>query len=151
MSELCQPQASTILVLISAFRPFFKRREHISLQFQVRCIKKPIFMFSFRPMYDTKTVLLHVLPTFLISRLRSPSPLYLLVHSRCRGFLLSLDHTQTHTTVARTPLDEESARRRDLYLITHTTRNKHPCLGGIRTHDPSKRSAADLRLRSRDH
>jgi hypothetical protein len=56
-----------------------------------------------------------------------PSPL-LPVHSRCRGCLLSLDHTQTHTTVGRTPLDEGSARRRDLYLTTQTfTRNKHPC------------------------
>jgi hypothetical protein len=42
------------------------------------------------------------------------------VHSRCRGFLFSLDHTQTHTTVGRTPLDEGSARRRDLYLTTQT-------------------------------
>jgi hypothetical protein len=29
------------------------------------------------------------------------------------------DHTQTHTTLGRTPLDEWSARRRDLYLTTH--------------------------------
>jgi hypothetical protein len=42
----------------------------------------------------------------------------MLVHSRCRGFLIPLDHTQTHTTVGRTPLDEGSARRRDLYLTT---------------------------------
>jgi hypothetical protein len=41
-------------------------------------------------------------------------------HSRCRGCLFSLDHTQTHTTVGRTPLDEGSARRRDLYLTTQT-------------------------------
>jgi hypothetical protein len=51
---------------------------------------------------------------------RSPSLCYLPVHSRCRGFLFSLDHTQTHTTVGRTPLDEGSARRRDLYLTTQT-------------------------------
>jgi hypothetical protein len=51
---------------------------------------------------------------------RSPSLFYLLVHSRCRGFLFSLDHTQTHTTFGRTPLDEGSARRRDLYLTTQT-------------------------------
>jgi hypothetical protein len=43
---------------------------------------------------------------------RSPYLFYLLVHSRCRGFLFSLDHTQTHTTVGRTPLDEGSARRK---------------------------------------
>ena len=30
-----------------------------------------------------------------------------------------LDHIQRRTTVGRTPLDEWSARRRDLYLTTH--------------------------------
>ena len=34
------------------------------------------------------------------------------------------DHTQRHTTVGRTPLDEWSARRRDLYLTTHNTHNR---------------------------
>jgi hypothetical protein len=84
---------------------------------------------------------------------RSPSLFYLLVHSRCRGFLFSLDHTQTHTTVGRTPLDEGSARRRDLYLITQTLYKRQTSMspGGIRTHDPSKRSAVDLRLRPRGH
>ena len=40
-----------------------------------------------------------------------------------------LDHTQRRTTVGRTPLDEWAARRRDLYLTTHTTftTDKHPC------------------------
>jgi hypothetical protein len=33
----------------------------------------------------------------------------LLVHSRCRGvYVISFDHTQTHTTVGGTPLDEGS-------------------------------------------
>ena len=41
-----------------------------------------------------------------------------------RGFLWFLDHTQRHTTVSRTPLDEWSARRRDLYLTTHNTHNR---------------------------
>ena len=57
-----------------------------------------------------------------------------------------LDHTQRRTTVSRTPLDEWSARRRDLYLTTLTT-DKHPCPGGIRTHNLSKRTTPDLRLR----
>jgi hypothetical protein len=36
--------------------------------------------------------------------------------------------TMRHTTVGRTPLDEGSARRRDLYLTTQTlTQDKHPC------------------------
>ena len=39
-------------------------------------------------------------------------------------FLMVLDHTQQSTTVGRTPLDEWSARRRDLYLTTHDTHNR---------------------------
>ena len=39
-------------------------------------------------------------------------------------FLMFLDHTQRRTTVDRTPLDEWSARRRDLYLTTHNTHNR---------------------------
>ena len=35
-----------------------------------------------------------------------------------------LDHTQRRTTVGRTPMDERSARRRDLYLTTHDTHNR---------------------------
>ena len=34
-----------------------------------------------------------------------------------------LDHTR-RSTVGRTPLDERSARRRDLYLTTHDTHNR---------------------------
>jgi hypothetical protein len=39
-------------------------------------------------------------------------------------FLMFLDHTRRRTTVGRTPLDERSARRRDLYLTTHDTHNR---------------------------
>jgi hypothetical protein len=35
-----------------------------------------------------------------------------------------LDHPQRRSTVGRTPLDEWSARRRDLYLTTHDTHNR---------------------------
>ena len=42
------------------------------------------------------------------------------------SFLRFLDHTQRRITVGRTPLDEWSARRRDLYLTTLTT-DEHPC------------------------
>jgi hypothetical protein len=37
-----------------------------------------------------------------------------------RGFTITL----RHTTVGRTPLDEWSARRTDLYLTTHNTHNR---------------------------
>ena len=40
------------------------------------------------------------------------------------SFLMFLDHTQWRTTVGRTPLDEWSARRWDLYLTTHNTLNR---------------------------
>jgi len=39
------------------------------------------------------------------------------------SLLRFLDHTQRRTKVGRTPLDERSVRRRDLYLPTHNTRN----------------------------
>jgi len=69
---------------------------------------------------------------------------------RSWGFL---DHIQRRTTVGRTPLDEWSARRRDLYLTTHNTHNRQTSMppGGIRTHDLSRRAAADLRLWPRGH
>ena len=39
-------------------------------------------------------------------------------------FFMFLDHTQRRTTICRTPLDEWSALRRDLYLTTHDTHNR---------------------------
>ena len=42
---------------------------------------------------------------------------------RSRGFVITL----SHSTLSRTPLDEWSARRRDLYITTHNTHSKHPC------------------------
>ena len=40
------------------------------------------------------------------------------------SFLRFLDHTRWRITVGRTPLDEWSARRRDLYLKTHNNHNR---------------------------
>jgi len=44
-----------------------------------------------------------------------------LAHYRC------FTNTFRHTTLGRTPLDEWSARRRDLYLTTHNTHNRQTC------------------------
>ena len=41
-----------------------------------------------------------------------------------RGCTLTL----RHATLSRTPLDEGASRRRGLYLATHNTRKRHPCL-----------------------
>jgi len=57
-----------------------------------------------------------------------------------------LDHTQRSTKVGRTPLDEWSVRRRDLYLTTQNAHNRQ-----IRTHNPTRQAAVDLRLRTRGH
>jgi hypothetical protein len=64
-----------------------------------------------------------------------------------RGFTITL----RHTTLGRTPLVEESVRRRDLYLTTHNSHKRQTPMppGGIRTRNPSKREAAILRLRPR--
>ena len=44
--------------------------------------------------------------------------------ARASSFTRFLDHTQRRTTVGWPPLDEWSARRRDLYLTTHNTHNR---------------------------
>jgi len=57
--------------------------------------------------------------------------------------------TLRHTTLGRTPLDELSARRKDLCLITYNIHKRQK--DGIRTRNPSKRAAADPYLRTRGH
>ena len=60
-------------------------------------------------------------------------------------FLMFLNHTQRRTTVGRTPLDEWSARRRDLYLTTHDTHNRQismPPVGFEPTISAGERPAA---------
>ena len=52
------------------------------------------------------------------------SYIYIYIYIYEHIFLMFLDHTQRRTTVGRTPLDEWSARRRDLYLTTHDTHNR---------------------------
>ena len=59
------------------------------------------------------------------------------------GFTITLRHTK----LGRTALDEWSVRRRGLYRTTHNTHN--PCPGGIRTRNPSNRTAEDPLLRPR--
>jgi len=70
--------------------------------------------------------------------------------------LLIHDVSRSHSTTQhsrRTPLDEWSARRRDLYLTTHNTHNRQTSMspGGIRTNNLSRRAAADVGLRPRGH
>ena len=78
-----------------------------------------------------------------------------LVGPHYRGFIITL----RHSTVGRTPLDERSARRRDLYLTTHSTHNrktsmppagfelKTPASERLQTHALGNRTS-DLPIRS---
>jgi hypothetical protein len=72
-----------------------------------------------------------------------------------RGLLAveaSRSHSIRHTTMFRTPLDEWSVRRWDLYLTTqHSQETDFHAASRIRTCNPSKRSASDPCLRPRGH
>jgi hypothetical protein len=67
--------------------------------------------------------------------------------------ILEVSRSHTHArAVGRTPLDEQSARRRDLYLTTqHSQQTGTHAPGGIRNPNPSKQSAADPRPRPIGH
>jgi len=69
--------------------------------------------------------------------------------SPLRGFTITFIG---HATLGSTPLDEWSARRRDLYRTTqHSRQTNIHAPGGIRTHNLSNRAAADPCFRPRDH
>ena len=59
----------------------------------------------------------------------SPTPFQ---WARASSLTRFLDHTQRRTTVGRTPLDEWSVRRRDLYLTTHNTHNRQTSMPPVR-------------------
>jgi hypothetical protein len=67
------------------------------------------------------------------------------------SFMRFLDHTQRRTTVGRTPLDEWSARRIDLYLTTQNNHNRQTSMPtmGFEPTNLSRRAGANLRLRPR--
>jgi hypothetical protein len=86
------------------------------------------------------------LPHLLLLLLAFTTHLLVLASS----FLRFRDHTQWHNTVGRTPLDEWSARRRDLYLTStqHSQRTNIHALGGIRTRNLSRRAERSGAARS---
>ena len=58
--------------------------------------------------------------------------------------------TPRHAKIGRIPLDWWSACRRNLYVTTHNTHNRHVlAFGGIRTRNPRKQAAAGPRQRPR--
>jgi hypothetical protein len=82
--------------------------------------------------------------------------IYIHTHSLTSAYLLivgvSYGYTRLHSmrhALGRTPLDERWAHRRDLYLYNtqHSKETDVHAAGGIRTHNPIKRAAADPRFR----
>jgi len=67
-------------------------------------------------------VIVYMFVYFLLFSLRRWGPTRAMASSITR---FSRSHTKRRITVGRTPLDEWSARRRDLYLTTHNTNNRH--------------------------
>ena len=70
-----------------------------------------------------------------------------------KGLLtIKASRSHIHTTLGRTPLDERSARSRDLYLTTHKSQQtniNNP--GGIRARNPSMTASIDPRFGPRGH
>jgi hypothetical protein len=62
------------------------------------------------------------------------------------SFLMLLDYIEWRKKFGRTPLEEWSARRRDLYLTTKNIRNTEPCNRWDANPQRCKRVAADLCL-----
>ena len=73
--------------------------------------------------------------------------------ARASSFTRFLDHTQRRTTVGRTPLDEWSARRRDLYLTTHDNHNRQISMPpvGFEPTIPASERPQTYALRRRGH
>ena len=69
---------------------------------------------------------MHKVATFSLG---ATAPQWALASSFTR--FVFLDHTQRHTTVGRTLLDELSARRRDIYLTTHNIHNKQTFMPSV--------------------
>ena len=92
--------------------------------------KEKFFRYAVRPTQPPKGKVSHstrlqvinvvFLSTFFFGATAPPPPQWV----RASSFFRSLDYTQWCTTFGRTPLDEWSARRRDLYLTTHNTHNR---------------------------
>jgi hypothetical protein len=122
--------ATLVLVITCEFRHEAKHGE-IRLYEYLRTVVRNLFLFNIMSYY------------FLW--LCSPA------RAMTSSFTKFLDHTQRRTTDGRTPLDEWSARRRDIYLTTHTKQTNIHALCGIRTHDRSRRVAVDIRLGPRGH
>jgi hypothetical protein len=87
-----------------------------------------------------------------LKKIRSPSLFHLPVHSRCRGFLLfTWSHSDTPQLVGLLWTRDRPVAETSTWQHKHSQVTNIHAPRGIRTHDPSNRLAADLRLRTRGH
>jgi hypothetical protein len=102
----------------------------------------PLWLNYFRWMQTEKYLSLSPLPHSVTAPSWQGPPHY-------RDFTTTLTG---HTTLGRNPLEEWSARNRDLCLRTQQSQETDiHATGGIRSNNPNKRVAADPRLRARGH
>ena len=99
--------------------PFSKAMNHLSVQFCIEVSEG----------YFITEIASWILATMEFRDCGISPPLWRCGPTRAMAssFLRFLDHTQRGITVGRHNLDEWSVRRRDLYLTTHNTHNRHPC------------------------
>jgi len=72
--------------------------------------------------------------------------------ARASSFVRFIDHTQTHHSRQESSGRVISSSQRLLpYNTQHSQQKNIQAPGGIRIHDLSRREAADIRLRQRDH
>ena len=85
--------------------------------FNLSIYRSPVTLLKFQMAPKLKLLNLRLLMSYIYIYI------YIYIYME-HPFLMLLDHTQRRTTVGRTPLDEWSARRRDLYLTAHDTHNR---------------------------
>ena len=77
--------------------------------------------------------------------------LFYLSARQVHSAIISVDHTERHTTAGVRPLGEWSVRRRDFFLTKHNSQNRHPCPDRIRTPKPKKWATSELLTGSLGH
>ena len=97
--------------------PIIRSSRVLSLQMSCLCLESYENFLDIRPLAST-LYWTNYLDSEAVFGPKAPSG------TRASSFTRFLDHTQRRRTVGRTPLDEWSARRRDLYLTTHNTHNR---------------------------
>ena len=127
------------LYVFQAHRAHRQERKIVSIQPLIAvAVSYACRKFYFRPARDTATNTEWQLPEFVLTQFVSPDDEHDTLETclfvcfwhnspqwaRASSFTRFLDHTQRRTTIGRTPLDEWSARRRDLYLTTHNCHNR---------------------------